>query len=370
MTIRTASIAILLTVLFAVPAAKAGQIVENPDKPAAKDAGRVLKLEEVWRITDESGQFFFKHPTYIQIAADGSIFLSDNDQILKFSPGGKFLKNLLRLGQGPGEVRPQRGGAIVQILVRGSDLYILDRGVRRCWRTDLDGVFQEEFAVPKSFTIFVGVVNEGLLFWTMKFPSREERVEGKFVDLPVMLTLSTWEPGKHKDIFTMTNKTFASPRVIQTDPLTTALSPDQKSIYFVLGWEYLIQELDLASGTIVRRFRRSYQRVPAPARKPAEGPAAQRLEEDRRKGYFRPDQPFQEDISGLRAVGDLLLVTTSTKDETKGRLIDVFDKDGKYVDCFFTGNDQWIAAVHEDAIFRVERGADDLVSIVKLKIVK
>ncbi len=368
---RTILRAAVIAALFTAPNAGFGQIVENPDKPAAKDAGRVLKFEEVWRITDEGGQFFFKRPGNIQVAADGSVFLVDSDQILKFSPEGKFLKNLLRLGQGPGEVTPRGGGALAQILVQGSDLYILDRGAGRCWRTDLDGAFQEDLSVPKSsFKDFVGVVNEGLLFWAMEFPSREERTEVKFADLPRTLTLSTREPGKSKALFSITNMTFISPRIVAPDRLLSVLSADRKRLYFVQGGEYLVQELDLVSGTVVRKFGRPYQRVPSPARKPYEGPAAPQLEEDRRLGYLPPDPPFQLNISGLRIVGDLLWVSTSTYDESRGQLIDVFDRDGKYVDCFYTGRNLSINAVHEGAVFRAELGADDLISVVKYKIVK
>ena len=39
------------------------QVIENPEKPLAKNAGRVLKLQEIWRITDNSSEFYFKSPS-------------------------------------------------------------------------------------------------------------------------------------------------------------------------------------------------------------------------------------------------------------------------------------------------------------------
>lgn len=376
MTKRMSLRAISLAALLAVRVAAIGQIIENPAQPASPDAGRVVKLEEVWRISDEGQEFFFDRPGAFQIAGDGSLFIIDRDQILRFSAEGKFLKNILRLGQGPGEVRRQMGGTMPQVLVRGSDLYIRDRGVRRCWRADLDGVFQEDLSVPKSSSLIdVGVVDEGLLFWTMEFPERRPPVDGglinesgKFVDLPETLTLSTWEPGKHKDLFSITNKTFISPRLIAPDRMMSALSADRKRLFFVLGGEYLIHELDMASGTVVRKFRRAYQRVPVPARMPAEGPAARQIDEDRRKGWLPPDLEFMVDVWGLRAVGDLLWVSTSTRDEVKGTLVDVFDRDGRYVDCFWTGK-SW-GPVYDGFVYCSEKGPDDTVSVVKYRIVK
>jgi hypothetical protein len=32
-------------------------MIQNPDKPLAKNAGRVLRLQEIWRTSDEAGRF-------------------------------------------------------------------------------------------------------------------------------------------------------------------------------------------------------------------------------------------------------------------------------------------------------------------------
>lgn len=53
---RTGLAAAVLAALFALP---------------------VAELTEVWRITDDSGKFFFQYPGDLQVAADGSIFLLD-----------------------------------------------------------------------------------------------------------------------------------------------------------------------------------------------------------------------------------------------------------------------------------------------------
>lgn len=90
-------------------------IIENPDKPLRKDAGRVLKLKEVWRITDEGGQFYFRYPEDLKISSDGHIFYADEKELLKFSPDGKFIKNLYKKGQGP-----EKSKAISPILSRAA----------------------------------------------------------------------------------------------------------------------------------------------------------------------------------------------------------------------------------------------------------
>jgi hypothetical protein len=49
-----ALIGFLAIVISATPQVLPQAIVENPGKPLAKDAGRVLAVTEVWRINDQS----------------------------------------------------------------------------------------------------------------------------------------------------------------------------------------------------------------------------------------------------------------------------------------------------------------------------
>src|SRR4030065_204003 len=90
---RTARYLALMAILAAGSVLIAQEVVENPAKPKAANAGRILQLTEVWKITDDGGEFYFKYPRNLQIAEDGSIFVADAEQLLKFSPEGKFLKN-------------------------------------------------------------------------------------------------------------------------------------------------------------------------------------------------------------------------------------------------------------------------------------
>ena len=81
------------------------EIIQNPEKPLSSNAGRILEVEKMFRITDESGEFFFTRPSSLQIADDGSIFLTDENQFLEFTSDGKYLRNIFKKGQGPGEIQ-------------------------------------------------------------------------------------------------------------------------------------------------------------------------------------------------------------------------------------------------------------------------
>ena len=54
-------------------------IIDHPDRPENPRAGRVVTLEEVSRITDEGGKFYFHRPHKIHIAPNGVIIVEDWD---------------------------------------------------------------------------------------------------------------------------------------------------------------------------------------------------------------------------------------------------------------------------------------------------
>jgi len=83
----------------------AREIVENPEKLPDKDSGRIVKLEEVMQIRDVGEKFYFKYPRNLRVAPNGAIFVQDQEQFIQFDPKGKFIRNLFKKGQGPGEMQ-------------------------------------------------------------------------------------------------------------------------------------------------------------------------------------------------------------------------------------------------------------------------
>jgi len=75
-------------------------------------------------------------------------------------------------------------------------------------------------------------------------------------------------------------------------------------------------------------------------------------------------------VKNLYPVGERLWVETSTDDKTKGRLIDVFDKDGRFLDSFYLGAGRTLMAVREDAVFCQQKNEDETITIVKYRIDK
>src|SRR5512140_3312657 len=108
------SVCLLLAVVsVAALAAAPGQtVIENPAKPKAANAGRIIAPREVLAISDEgTSDYYFKWPRELRTAPGGSLLLTDEDQVLEFDANGKLVRNLFKKGQGPGEM-PYPGACV------------------------------------------------------------------------------------------------------------------------------------------------------------------------------------------------------------------------------------------------------------------
>jgi hypothetical protein len=343
--------------LLCAAAGRAQSVIENPAKPKGANAGRVLKLAEVWRITDEGGEFFFKYPHNLQIAEDGTIFLAEAEQFLKFAADGTFVRNLYKKGQGPGEI-----GREFDYFVRGQDLFIQDMNSQRFWRADLNGIFQEQITLAnKDYRGFEGVLPDGFLFLKSVWPPFEERT-GKLLEILETVVLVARDGTERRAVATFRPKEFLAPQAgMSWDPSVTKPSPDGKLLYAVHSRDYLIEVVDLLSGATVRTFMRAYHKVRH---------VESAWEPDFRKKNGSPKIEFEPDVDDIHPVGKRLWVVTSTDDKAKGRLIDVFDDDGRFVDNFYLGAGRSLMAVREDAVFCQEKAEDETIRIVKYRIEK
>ena len=345
-----------LSVFLAGALFPAQKIIENPERPPAKNAGRVLKLAEVWRIEDARDDFFFKYPHSLQNADDGSIFIADDEQLLKFSPDGKFLKNLYKKGQGPGEIEGN-----LFFFLHGKDVFVQDLNSWRLWRTDQDGVFLEEFNFRGAADRWLlGITpNNEFLFLKRVWPPPNERT-GKFMEILHTVIALSRDGRSESQIATFRPRWFLMPQGARSwDIWTSALSQDPALLYVYSGRDYLIEAVDLAAGRIVKRFQRSYPKVPH---------IEQEWERNFQKKYGAPPIEYDSDIINLHVDGSRLWVETSALDKAKGRLFDVFDAEGRYIDCFFLGAGRTLMNVRNDVLFALEKNEDESFRVVKYKI--
>ena len=318
----------------AAPSVAAGQVIENPAKPKAANAGRVIVPQEVVAISDEgTSAYYFDWPRNLRTGPDGSLLLTDKDQVLQFDGKGMFLRNFFKKGQGPGEMpfpgTPQATGKSIVI-------YSVSPG--KLVYFSPSGQYEKEIAVRaerRTSLRPIGYQAGRFYFESGEFP----RTTGDpdFVDNPRTIIAVNEADGAIKRLTSFVTRAW-----VITSPsggggmftITSLIAVPFRDDLLAIAHtqEYLVKIYDPAADKIVREFRRSYARVKGVP-----------LTEEEKKGsmfidgktYSRPELKFENDIKNVLAHGGEIWAVTSTKDKAKGVLVDVFDGEGVYRDCFW-----------------------------------
>jgi hypothetical protein len=326
-----ALLAAVVLILFV--AAAWAQVIENPAKPMAKDAGRVVTPAEVLSISDEgTSDFFFNWPNALKTGPDGSLLLRDRDQVLHFDANGRFLRNLFKKGQGPGEM-PWPGTPVATeknvIIYAGSPSKLV--------YFDRDGQYERDVAVRaegRSGPNLLGYQAGRFYFEWYEFP----RTSGDpgFVDNPRTILSMSEADGLITTLATFVTRAWAvtvggSGGAFDITSLI-AVPFQSKFLALTHTEDYLIKLFDPAANKVVREFGRPYVRVKGEPLTEAEKKSSIGIGG---KYYTRPERKFENDVKNLLVRGGDIWAVTSTKDKAKGVLIDVFDGEGVYRDCFY-----------------------------------
>jgi hypothetical protein len=339
------------------------QVIENPEKPLSKNAGRVIRLKEVMRIVDEEGKFYFREPWAIKVAHDGSIYVQEPDKLYQFDGRGKFIRNLCKRGEGPGEFNQ----GLTDFFLGENEIILASSNVMKIVRFGANGALLEDLR-PKGKTFF-GLLSfyNGCYYLVTRERGKYERITGFYEDdLRLILVDSQGKVTSTSPIFPFTISISIGPggRTGSTyiSRLFTACE-NPRYVYLYSTPKYLVQLLDLEKKEVIRSFRREYERV--------------KLATKRDVPIFMPR--FHNDICRLLVHRENLWVVTSTFDKKKGILVDVFNKDGKYLDAFYLPLTKILTeerityyapmAVSGDFLFTIEVGDDGQISAAKYQII-
>ncbi len=335
---RLAFIFILIFIFTSV--INSQDVIENPEKPLSKNAGRVMKLKEVMKIVDEPGKFYFRDPDDVKMAKDGSIFIADSygRNFIKFSSNGKFIKNLYKKGEGPGDIQNYFSFSFFQ-----DEIYVYDFVKRKVIQMEQDGSIFNEFKThTEQYDEFMGIFRDWLVFMKKVLPFKRDKARMYQVRNKIILLSKDGKKEQENHVFL--NKRFYLARrgLMSWDPFYSVLDEDRGYLYVSCTREYMVHILDLNKGKVIRSFKRKYKRVRH---------EMSQSEEDFIKKYNAPRKKYEKDIERFHLYKGLLWVETSTKDEERGIMIDVFDSDGQFLDNFYLALDGYLMSVHENFMF-------------------
>jgi hypothetical protein len=361
---------------FVPPAAVFGQVIENPAKPKAANAGRVIAPQEVAVISDEgTSDYYFKWPRGLRTAPDGSLLLTDEAQLLEFGPNGRFVRNLFKKGQGPGEM-PYPGTCIAT----EKDFVVYAGYPGKLVYFGPSGQYEKEIAVrteQRTSLNLIGYEAGRFYFEAGEFP----RTTGDpdFVDNPRTIVAVSEPDGTIRPLATFVTRAW-----VVTSPsggggmfdVTNLIAvPFGKNLIVLTHTEeYLLKIYDPAADKVIREFRRAYEKVKGAP-----------LTEAEKKGgviingqhYTRPERRFENDVKNVFTRGGEIWAVTSTRDKAKGVLIDIFDGDGIYRDCFWLKLPEPAlgsllspgqCALDGEFLWVVERAEDETFNIKKYRI--
>ena len=336
------------------------QIIENPEKPLSQNAGRVVELEEVFRITDESGDFYFSSPQNLKVDSEGNLFIIDESQILKFAADGKYLKNLFKKGQGPGEISTRSPWGMSYFLSK-DDIFLYDRDGNKVMHMDGEGNLIEEVKLEVSLlSELYGTSNQGFIF-VKEAPSPLGK--SGFNDVDMSIIWLSRDGSSSKTVMALPKELYVYKNFARDwAPFYGLLESEAQNLFVCHTSEYKIVLADLGKGQVIKKFNRKYRRIKYV------------MTESQKQSYERikikpPERKYKNDIVGLFLNKDNLWVKTSTKDEKKGALIDVFNKEGKFIDNFYLNLKGELMAVQGDFIFVNEKDEEENIQIVKYKII-
>jgi len=342
------------------------QVIENPEKPASANAGRIVRLEEIFRITDGDGDFFFKQPSDLKVAEDGTIFYADLDEKLyRFDASGKYTGSLVRRGEGPGEIRE-----LSKIFLHGEDLFVFDSMSNKVIHLDSEGRFVGDTNLGQHrFDILLAAYKDR--FFALDFMWRElKRKSGiNLVDKTLHIIDGKGAIERTSYVFPIKTLMLMNSGSISMYNITNIHSAFDggRFLYLAHTSDYVVKRIDLEHPESFFSFTKTYDPVKI---------FVSKEEKSKNSDFLKYEPEYHNDVQKLLILDDNILVLTSRVEKDKGIQTDVFDASGRYVDSFYLPLFRWEpgwwgyppAAIAGEHLHTVEWDDDGIIYIVKYRI--
>jgi hypothetical protein len=262
-------------------------------------------------------------------------------------------------------------------LTTDKNVIVLSDSPHRLLFFDYSGKYEKEVPVRAAgWYKMKTLLFEGGTFYIQTAESPRVKGNPDYVDVPHTIIALNGATSEFRKLSSFSERAFvvtsSSGRQTSLFEISTFIAVPFKGKYLALTHtsEYLLKIYDPAADKVVRAFRRAYERVG-----PEEKEGGFKIDGKR---YEPPKQKFENDVRNVLARGNEIWAVTSTKDDSKGVLIDVFDGEGIYRDCFWLKLPE--AALHYilypdycaidgNFLWIVERSEDETVVIKKYRVV-
>jgi hypothetical protein len=334
--------------------------------------GIVVTAAKMFTINDhEPEKFYFRRPKNLAVDRDEKIYVMDRRQLLQFSPTGELIQNMATFGQGPGETTFLADYQICDTTVILFNAY----PSKIVWKERESGKFVREKRIDfngKLDYLFrfqeTGDNAEIFAFKTRHIPGMK-KIPGVVDAVDGFISVSAEGMLLRKNIYSFPSQLLVA-KYPSGDLATSEISnfqtclKDNKSFYFVDSFKYQIKLCDMERGLVaaIKPRPQSYRSVKI-TKKNKKYAQKDRLSING-KWYNPPLPEHFQDIMGMFKNNGQLWVLTSTIDEDKGVLVDVYDNRENYVRQFYLKlpehiNPYYLATapmtIHKDCLYLVER---------------
>lgn len=343
-------------------------IIENPALPENQKERRIVPLEEVMRIKDNGQEVVFRIPKNITLTEDGSIYLIDftkSSHVYKFNRNGKYIHRFLSQGVGP-----QESQWSLYFILHGDRIRIQSWNPPKILDFNQDGKFIKEIKTRNTQLLNYLKMVDGKIYGILNEVqySKAKGQDG--------ITETYYYLYEISDDFQDWKKIYEIPIKIKKRRnrwqrlVKTAFVEHGHYLYFVNSDIYKITKFDLLKKKVDRVITREYERQSA---------AKSKIEKDVFNTPMKTEKPnYFFDIKQIAIYKDCLWVRTSTvRNGGKEHLVDIFNKNGIYIDSYYlqfpSGQQEMHFYTHgtlndDGFIFVPERDKEGEISIGKYKI--
>lgn len=350
--------------------------VDNPGRALAKNAGRIIKLEEVLRIKDDGVTAIFRTPQKLALGPDGSLYFldfSEGARLYRYGPDGKLVFKILKTGQGPGECQ-----WATNYFFDGDRIRVQAWNPPKTMDFGMDGgryLSEVKFEENAHGLWFLGTA-EGKIYGIRDevFSSTAFRSAGgaSVFSIPnsvyeISPDFRTWKKLYEFPVRMLIKRANS----VRLDMIDAAIGGSTLDILHTA--EYQVVAFDLLSGQVKHVITRAYDRVKARAEKATDP-------DPETRGIDIPSDPYMFDVHEIHVVaGNLWVLTSVMKPDGNDQQVDVFDAAGRFIDSvllrFPAGERNHNSArrkslITDDGFLIIpEQEEDGLISIGKYRIV-